>query len=344
MNVKPVHRRSMIECCAVVIAFMAVLAAPAWAAPPADKGSDGVRFFVEPILQKGFGGVAYDLSFSQGGGYTGLSRLEFPQLALEAGLVAGFSISQGEKREWLVEASVMHSTLAFAGSMNDYDWTQYLAYPKVPISYTYSQDSTVSWHASLEAAWTLAFAKPWSLALYGTYRYQDLSHVEDGYTGWQYVPDATADGVVPVVVSSTTPDVLEYTLSSHTIGVGLMGDLAPLPGFSLELRAAFTPVYVSDSDDHKLRTKLSTASGWGSGFYGDMRAKYLLSRSSGVTPYFALEGELIYYVVSTTQTQYWYGNGDAANGGPGQGTLITDVGHVITSTQYQVGLRFGLMF
>lgn len=323
--------------------FIFVFAAPAWAAPPADEGSSSVRFFVEPILQKGLGGVAYDLSFYQGAGSTGLSRLEFPQFSLEAGLAAGFSVSQGEKREWLVEASIAHSTVAFPGSMNDYDWTQYLSYPKVPFSYTYSADSTVSWHASLEAAWTFAFARPWSLALYGTYRYQDVSHGEDGYTGWQYAPDATSDGYVPMVISSTTPDVLEYTLSTHTIGVGLMGEVDPLPGLSAELRAAFTPVYASDRDDHKLRTKLSTASGWGTGFYGDMRATCVLSRSSGVTPYLALEGEVIYYVVSTTQTQYWYGNADAANGAP-QGTVVTGVGHVITSAQFEVGLRFGLMF
>jgi hypothetical protein len=57
----------------------------------------------------------------------------------------------------------------------------------------------------------------------------------------------------------------------------------------------------------------------------------------------ALDGELIYYSVSTTQTQYWYGNADAANGTP-KGTTQKGVGHVVTSTQYQAGLRFGFTF
>jgi hypothetical protein len=123
-----------------------------------------------------------------------------------------------------------------------------------------------------------------------------------------------------------------------------MADIQTLPGLSFELRACYAPVYVSDRDDHKLRTKLSTASGWGSGVYANLRAIYQFPRYfKSVTTYIALDGELIYYSVSTTQTQYWYGNADAANGAP-QGTTITGVGHVITSTQYQIGLRLGFSF
>jgi hypothetical protein len=100
---------------------------------------------------------------------------------------------------------------------------------------------------------------------------------------------------------------------------------------------------MSDSDNHVLRTKLSTASGWGSGFYGNLKATYQFGQVWGFAPYIALEGELIYYVVNTVQTQYWYGNADAANGAP-QGTTLTGIGHVVTSDQYQIGLRFGFMF
>jgi len=143
-----------------------------------------VTIYVEPILQKGFGGTSYDLSAN---GATELSRLEFPQLFLEAGTFLGVSVSRGEERQWLVEAAFAHSTFDFSGTMNDYDWTVFcVGYPQVPWSYTYSQDTTTSWHASVEAAWTFAYAKPFTMALYGTYRYQSLSHGEDGATGWQY--------------------------------------------------------------------------------------------------------------------------------------------------------------
>jgi hypothetical protein len=227
--------------------------------------------------------------------------------------------------------------------MNDYDWTLYPGYPQVPWSYTYSQDSTTSWHASLEAAWTFAYAKPFSIALYGTLRYQSLSHVENTAIGWQYVFDTSSNEYGLYGVNIQTSDVLEYTLTSQTIGLGLLADLQGFPGFTLELRAAYTPVYMSDSDNHVLRTKLSTASGWGNGIYGDLRAIYKFPKGRILTPYVALDGELIYWVVNTTQTQYWYGNADAANGTP-EGTLITGIGHIVTSAQYQAGFRFGFMF
>jgi hypothetical protein len=103
-------------------------------------------------------------------------------------------------------------------------------------------------------------------------------------------------------------------------------------------------VYAFDRDDHKLRTKLSTAEGWGIGLYADLKAVYRLNRiAKGVIPYLVLNGEINYFVVNTLQTQYWYGNADASNGEP-QGTLFTGIGHVITSSQYQIALRFGFSF
>ncbi len=308
------------------------------------RGWADVNFFLEPKLQKGLGGTSYDLSAPQGGGVTDMSRLEFPQFSLEAGAVLGLSIGHDGNREWLFEAGIAHSTFPISGTMNDHDWEQYLGYPRIPFSYTESQNSTVSWHASFEAAWTLATAKPWSIALYGTYRFQSISQVEDTATGWQYVWNSTANAYDLYLVSIPTSDVLEYTLSSHQLGLGILADLDGFPGFLLELRAAYTPVYVSDQDDHKLRTKLLTASGWGNGLYADIRASLQLGQiADGVTTYLALEGELIYYVVSTIQTQYWYGNADASNGAP-QGTLITGIGHIVTSEQYQIGLGMGFKF
>ena len=325
---------------AVALALLSLSPLSVWA--QSGPGQLRAAFFVEPLLQKGLGGTSYDLSFNAGSGVTGLSRLEFPQVSLEAGAVLGLSLTRGNRRAWLFEAAFAHSTFAIPGTMYDYDWTQTNGYPKVPFSYTYSNDSTVNWRATADVAWTVASSEPWSLALYSTYRFQYTSHVEDTYTGWQYVQSGPSYNLN--LLASTTPDVLEYSLSSHTIGLGLLGGFQPSSRFSLELRSAFTPVYVFDRDDHKLRTKLSTAEGWGIGFYADLKAVYRLNPvAGGVIPYFVLNGDIDYFVANTLQTQYWYGNADAGNGAP-QGTLVTGVGHVITSTQYQVALRFGFLF
>ncbi|MFI5368655.1 MAG: hypothetical protein ACHQ1F_06545, partial [Spirochaetia bacterium] len=86
---------------------------------------------------------------------------------------------------------------------------------------------------------------------------------------------------------------------------------------------------------------LSTASGWGAGVYANFRGKYQFPRYyKDFSTYIALDGELISYYVSTTQTQYWYGSADSVP----QGTLQTGIGHVVTSTQFQVGLSLGFEF
>ena len=324
--------------------LVVVAALCAGVAPAASAEESRVSFFIEPLLLKGLGGTAYDLSsYDPPSGQSALSRLEFPMFSLEAGVTAGLSIEKNGQRAWLFEASIAHSTLALHGNMNDYDWTGLSGFPSIPWSYTYSSDTTTSLRASVEAAWTFGSLGPLSFSLYAVYHYQYASHVEDTLTGWQYVPvkpATTPPSYNAGWFSDPTTDVLEYTITAHEPGLGLMVDLQALSGLTFQVRAAFTPVYVSDSDDHKLRTKLSTASGWGAGAYVNVKGKYRFPKYyKDFSTYVALDGELISYYVSTTQTQYWYATSDQP-----QGTKYTGIGHVITSTQFQVGLSFGFEF
>jgi len=324
--------------------FFTLGAVRAWPAPGASITGTNVRFTVDAFVQKGFGGTAYDLSEDDGGGITSLSQLEFPQVQAEAGVSLGMSINRDRERQWLIEASYSHSVFDIQGTMNDYDWTQYPVYPPIPWSYTHSQDSTLSWQAAMGIARRLFTVGSLSLSLYGSFRYQYASHVENTATGWQYVWDTSTSAYDLYGISDPTSDVLEYALMSYAPGLGVLFDLQVLPGLSFELRGCYTPVYASDRDDHKLRTKLSTASGWGNGADVDVRVVYQFGGPlAKVAPYVAADGEFVYYSISTTQTQYWYGNADASNGAP-EGTTISGVGHVITSAQYQVGVRFGVAF
>lgn len=313
-----------------------------WAETSEGEDSGQVSFFFESFVQKGLGGIAYDLS-ADVGSYDVLSRLEFPQFSLEAGARMGLSIGRGDYREWLIEAGIAHSTFDISGTMNDYDWIKVPGIPKIPFSYTESKSSTVNWHASLEIAWTFARQGPWLFASYVSYRYQNFSQVEDTVKGWQYILDNNLNPTDLVGGYDPTTDVLEYSLISHALGLGFLMNVQAFDALNLELRAAYTPVHVEDRDDHILRTKLSTASGWGNGLYADFRAVYQLPPvSRGVASYCALEGEFIYYVVDTSQRQYWYGHGDEPD--VPMGTLYTGIGHVITSTQFQVGLSIGFRF
>jgi hypothetical protein len=323
----------------IVLAILTLSAAVAGAEPVDTQGQ--LSFLVEPLIQKVWGGSAYDLSADAGSGISVQSRLEFPTTHVEAGVSLGVAMNEAERQKWMILASVATSAFATTGTMNDSDWTLYPGYPRVPWSYTESTDTTTSIQASAEAAWLIASTGPVSLSLYGYYRFQYASHVENGITGWQYVWNTGISAYDLYTVSSSTKDVLEYSLMENAPGIGFLAGLRILEGWSAELRAAYTPVYISDRDDHKLRTKLSTAEGWGNGVYLDLRTSYELKPVFGsVVPYIALDGSLIWFTASLLQTQYWYGNADAANGAP-QGTKQTGIEHIVSSTQYRAGLRVG---
>lgn len=314
-----------------------------WSAPSEDPIS--VHFTAGAFLSQGFGGTAYDLSSSAAiGGVTSLSRLEFPQVQTEAGVRLSMSLNRAERRDWLFAASYEHSVFDFHGQMNDYDWSGISGYPPIPWSYTYSQDSTVAWQASGQVERRLFSLGPWSFSLYGSFLYQYAYHVENGLTGWQYDWNKTKSAYDLYTISDQTKDVLEYTLSSAIPGVGLMVDVRVFPWLRLELRGAYLRVYMADRDNHVLRTKLSTAAGWGNGASVDLATTVPFGKpTAALVPYIALDGNYLFYSVSTTQTQYWYGNADASNGAP-QGTTYYGIGHVVTSNQFQVRVRFGLAF
>jgi hypothetical protein len=288
-----------------------------------------------------FGSSAYDLSVEESEGAALFSRLEFPQASFNAGVGIGISMYQGETPKWFAGGEFVHSVFGMGSKMEDYDGVQLSGYPVILFMDTYSDNSTTAWRVSAEAGWYFYSKENFSIAVLGTYQFQSVSHVEDTVLGWQYKYDDGTGTYTLREVYDSSDDVLEYTLTSHTIGLGFLAGLRLFGSVNLELRACYTPVYVSDQDDHKLRTKLSTASGWGSGLSTDLKAIYEFSSGPGVTQYVALEGRLVYYVVNTTQTQYWYGSADS---GAPQGTTLTGVGHIITNTQYGVGLRFGVRF
>ncbi|MFI5368496.1 MAG: hypothetical protein ACHQ1F_05730 [Spirochaetia bacterium] len=118
---------------ASVVLVLIFAALCAGAAPNTSQDESRVTFFVQPLLLKGLGGTAYDLSaYDPASGVTALSRLEFPMASLEAGLTAGFSVEQNGKRAWLFEATVAHSTLPWHANMNDYDWMGLPGIPPIP--------------------------------------------------------------------------------------------------------------------------------------------------------------------------------------------------------------------
>lgn len=303
-------------------------------------GEPALNLFFEVPLSKGFGTTSCDLSYDAGGGDQGLSRLEFPAGPFTAGYVAVATIEDDGRRRWLFEVGFAHSMGLGAATMEESTLHSSAGSPPVLRGYTESTDNMVSTGVSAEIAWTFASAGPASFALGAAYDYERCSHSENGRTGWRSQWNGTTYDVIPI----DDPDVLalSYTMSAHRAGVGLLADLRPIPGLDIDVRAFYTPVFASDSDDHVWLSRLSTASGWGNGVQARVRSSYRLPQiRPDVIPYIVLDGGLEYFVVDTWQMQYWYGNSDPA---VPQGTTVTGVEHLITNLQFHLSLGVGLAF
>ena len=185
----------------------------------------------------------------------------------------------------------------------------------------------MSWQASLGVGWTAASRGPWRSPC--TEPTSNRAHIT-----WRTRSRGGSTCGTPrparMTLSSTTrPPTSWSTVSPPTRWASACsGATTACPRrFTTELRACLTPLYVSDSDDHKLRDQARDCL-WlcGLGAAVDARVIFHFQKKVGTsTPYLALGGGLSFFAVPTTETQYWYGDADAANGAP-QGTLITGVG------------------
>mgnify|MGYP006312806161 FL=1 len=119
-------------------------------------------------------------------------------------------------------------------------------------------------------------------------------------------------------------------------------------------------VYAYDRDDHILRKKLSTASGFGIGIAASLRGVFELDEAAagggaapgggtsargenGPIPYVAMGSEYSYLYVPAEQTQEWYGD-EQATAADDTGTVISGLSHVITSSQFVITLSAGLRY
>jgi hypothetical protein len=99
--------------------------------------------------------------------------------------------------------------------------------------------------------------------------------------------------------------------------------------------------YVSDRDDHVLRHKLSTASGFGYGGYAGLEARYTWDTANPrLRPFIALSGSALGLRANTSQTQTYYQGAIEAT----PGTTMTGIDHRISTRQYRAAFIFGLQF
>jgi len=270
-----------------------------------------------------------------------MSLLEFPLSSTVVGLKAALEKHTNRGMPWAVRTSFYTNLGDPSNVMKDSDWFLYQDYPPIYFSYTESDtemrylQATVRFDARL-------YSRRW-FAVYGTggYRFQYVDYDIMGYEGWQYV-DTDLDDEYELYVISASPilKVMEYEITHHAPMAGIALSITT-PNLAVDLAAGYQLVFISDYDDHVLRSKLSTAEGIGHGLLCSLEGRYTLKRRIGVfRPFMFLAADFSYIYADIVQTQEWYGNLDSVP----KGTRYTGISHLIKSALFTSTLGFGLHY
>jgi len=273
------------------------------------------------------------------------SQLDFPlsELGLKAtlewrdGPPEGLPVSTAR---WDVAVSVLDPI----GKFYDQDWFSFDSYPTTPrvlFSYTESSTRALAVSTQVVGTWQLAGNAVWATEVRGGVAAR-WAHWEARTTnGWYYDYFETIDTPRNTyAVEYTDQTVLTYQVVevNPLVGVGLR--LLPQEGWELSGWADLRLAGAWDDDDHLIRTKRSTALAWGIG--GDAGLESRWYQPSGIQGLYGVLGVTGSGSVMTgSQTQTWYGNGDKD---VPQGTTYSDVSHVIRSWQVQAVVAFGTRY
>jgi hypothetical protein len=271
------------------------------------------------------------------------SELIFPLNTLLARLSFQGERLRGRKdggRGWGFEASVAANLISPLGKMQDYDWWMDPNVPKIPFSYTES-DASMVWLAATLAWKPVLVSGPWgALAAVIGYRLQYVSQEINGYNGWVY-EDTDSDGGYELYWQYGSGLVLTYWVLWNVPTAGVSVTLRPGPGVSVKLEAGAALPYVADEDDHVLRYKLSTASGFGYGGYASLAARYSWGKArSRVHPFLSLSVDGLALKAKTEQTQTYYAGATEAP----PGTTSTGIDHQISTRQLAFVLAGGIEY
>ena len=313
-----------------------------------------LAFTISPSIIKSYGETKYTMDLQgpldDGTGTlrtaTIRSELEFPLDITYAGFSAGLHPSN-DPAAWSIEAHIQTSISDPDGKMTDDDWDGLDGiYNVTHFSSTESNTEGNAIILSLEVTYRIFNREPFSLSLFAGGRYQKIEQDINDFTGWVRPFDNIAMTYdAPVNIAGHVP-ALTYEITFKQPLAGLMARLQPRAGLSLDLKAAWAPVFYSDVDDHLLRSKLSLSDGDGHGALASFRLRYGTTRDYGATPFWDITSELVYINANGAQTQEWYVD-ETTGGGEvlvEEGTLLTGIPHEINSTQYNIGLRVGLEF
>jgi hypothetical protein len=296
-------------------------------------------FSLEPEMEYSFGYTRYELSINVPpvGDISGVrSRLNFPLDGLTAGLKVRLNGHIDPKHSWSAAVGLATHVTDPSSKMTDGDWYRLSSGADLKFSYTESKAPLTSLLLTGEFSYGIISGRRTAFDLILGYRYQRIVEDITGYKGWFF------DGADKVPVSGTE-HALYYRVTYHAPSVGMRLVIGQPMRTTVHLEGSFAPAYMSDFDDHLLRMKSSTASGWGLGGAGSGGVKLILTKGRRGLKYLDLSARLMYASGSMKQTQRFYGD-DPGTSDNETGLVFSGIPYSIKTMQYGINARFGIEF
>jgi hypothetical protein len=287
---------------------------------------------VGPAASVMLGYAAYELEATDITG-TVYSRLDFPLDGWYAGALGEIILVPREGRPFVLDLWWQTSMTDPADPMKDGDWIDLVGAPKLKFSYTESEARASTTIVGVDLSRLVWITPVGRIAVGGGARFHTTDQDAIGIEGWQ-IPDL---GGTNDVVDIDMPGVkgLTYRLTivdAHALASLTQPFLSWLTG---ELTVYGGPAYFDDRDDHVLRNKLSTSSGFG--IAGGARisvSAHPTGKGSKLRPRFSIFGDVYRAYADLDQKQEWYGD----DGSTPEGTVITGVDHKIELFTLSAGI------
>ncbi len=273
------------------------------------------------------------------------SKLEFPINSLLGGVQVDINRGVGSSSTWAFSLAALTNLSNPFGLMKDHDWYVQSGYPDMKFSYTESEAEHIFIDLSCRAGRKVFGGENLLIRLYMRYCYQYLEHTIDNYIGYQYIWNDTLGAFDLYTVYNDGVPALEYNIFYHRPAVGLYAEWRLSTALSIAADMQAELIYLSDWDDHLLRNKLSTASGYGLGGGAGFYVTYIFQNSAGgISSFFSVDSNISYLQAMTEQTQEWYGDDPTTEGFNDDGTWVYGIDHLVTSLQFDFSVSMGFQY
>jgi outer membrane protease len=301
---------------------------------------------IAPEVTQLFGHTTYTLDVSDADSRI-VSELEFPIEHLLIGGRVSYAIPGPNQTAWQVDLSGRFSVGAPGGLMTDSDWEYSLGGFNGLWSYTESEPAGSFFELTGHVYRPLWHGGNWAFGITGGVRYQRIYQEIDNFTGFQLTgPNRTANEVDVTNLLAIT-----YEATYLMPEIGLAGEFMLLPNMRVAPRITYSRVWAEDEDDHTLRKKLSVGNGWGNAVAADLAATLLLpTRQPGRDFFLSFNTSLTTLKIQGVQDQVFYEDVVEFDPVTGQhlsipaGSGFENLPHEFSSTQFSLGVRFGLTF